>query len=107
LAPVSTSNSSRPAAYTSLRASALPRSTCSGDRYAAVPQVRSLLRLTVVAVIARASPKSATLIAPEGCSRTFSGLMSRCTSPASWAAASARSTGSMRAMASRAVSGAS
>ena len=45
--------------------------------------------------IALASPKSATLICPRSLIKTFSGLTSRWTSPASWAAARAASTGSI------------
>ena len=45
--------------------------------------------------MARASPKSATLTRPSEEMRTFSGLMSRWTMPARWAASSADSTGAM------------
>jgi hypothetical protein len=57
--------------------------------------------------IALASPKSATLTCPRSLIKTFSGLTSRCTSPASCAAASAASTGSMASSARIGVSGAS
>ena len=46
--------------------------------------------------IALARPKSATLTWPRSLISTFSGLTSRCTRPASWAEASAVSTGSIR-----------
>ena len=58
------------------------------------PEVRAL----------RASPKSATLTRPSSASSTFSGLMSRWTIPAAWAAESADSTGSSTSNASRGVS---
>ncbi|CPU67901.1 Uncharacterised protein [Mycobacteroides abscessus] len=48
--------------------------------------------VAVTSFTARARPKSVTLSRPSVSSRTFSGLMSRCTSPARWAAASASST---------------
>jgi hypothetical protein len=46
------------------------------------------------AATALASPKSTTLTVPSAETNTFSGLTSRCTSPARCAAASAASTGS-------------
>ena len=48
----------------------------------------------VVALMALASPKSATLIRPSSAMRTFSGLTSRWIRPARCAAASAETTGS-------------
>ena len=53
-----------------------------------------------VPTTARASPKSATLTTPSMPMSTFSGLMSRCTMPARWAAVSPASTGSSTANAS-------
>ena len=56
----------------------------------------------VSALTALARPKSATLTRPPDDSsaiRTFSGLMSRWTTPARWAAASAETTGSSSARA--------
>ncbi len=61
----------------------------------------------VSALTALASPKSATLTRPSSAMSTFSGLTSRCTRPARWAAASAESTGSITASARAGVIGAS
>ena len=47
---------------------------------------------SVGAFIARAMPKSATFTWPLEPMRMFAGLMSRCTSPASWAKLSAAAT---------------
>nr|WP_232265700.1 hypothetical protein [Streptomyces pactum] len=44
---------------------------------------------SVTAPCCRAMPKSSTFTAPDRVIITFAGLMSRCTTPASWAAASA------------------
>ncbi|CAM5379999.1 hypothetical protein SRIMM317S_02551 [Streptomyces rimosus subsp. rimosus] len=49
----------------------------------------------------RTSPKSATLTRPSSPISTFSGFMSRCTSPARWAAPSAASIGSRMSSAAR------
>ena len=57
-----------------------------------------------VPTTARASPKSATFTTPSVPMSTFSGLMSRCTMPARWAAVSPDSTGSSTAKASATVS---
>ena len=64
----------------SLRASAIPRVTSSGARYAIVPS--SCAPVAVFAVVARASPKSPILMRPSSASSTFSGLTSRWTMPA-------------------------
>jgi len=77
----------------SLRASAVPRVTSSGARYAMVPI--SSCPLAVFAVVARARPKSPILIRPSSASSTFSGFTSRCTMPARCAAARPDSTASM------------
>ena len=58
-----------------------------------------VVTVSVLVSIARASPKSATLTRPSSPSSTFSGLTSRWTSPAPWAAARARRTGSSSASA--------
>ena len=77
----------------SLRESGRAWVTSSGGRYEAVPTS------TPVAVICgdsvwRARPKSATFTWPRVEIMTFSGLMSRWTIPASWAAARAEAMGS-------------
>ena len=98
--PVSISYSITPAAYTSVRASETLRDTCSGARYAAVPMIIPVL-VWLARDVARASPKSATLIVLWSPSRTFSGLTSRCTIPAWCAAARPASTPPMISSASR------
>ncbi len=50
---------------------------------------------------ARTRPKSATFTRPSSPISTFSGFMSRCTSPARWAAPRAASTGSRMSRAAR------
>ena len=62
--PVSISNSMTPIEYTSLRASAVPLVTCSGDRYAAVPRI-TLLDVVFDAATARTRPKSAIFTSPR------------------------------------------
>ena len=98
-APVSISYSRTPAAYTSVRASLEPLTTSSGARYATVPNTVPVV-VDVTSVTARARPKSATLMRPSAAMSTFSGLTSRCTSPARCAAASASSTRSATSSAS-------
>ncbi len=102
-APVSISNSITPAAYTSVRASAVPRETCSGARYAAVP-ISMPVFVWLAPAIVRASPKSATLTEWPDVSSTFSGLTSRCAIPAACAAASPARMPSMMSSASRGLS---
>jgi hypothetical protein len=75
--------------------------TCSGDMYGTVPSTNPAC-VTVPAVTAtlafpsfsteRARPKSSTFTYPSGRIMMFSGLMSRCTIPLLWAAASAFAT---------------
>ena len=77
-----------------MRASETPRATCSGETYATVPRTIPACVDVLGAATARASPKSTTLTVPSAETSTFSGLTSRCTSPARCAAASAASTGS-------------
>ncbi len=77
-----------------MRASAEPRATCSGATYATVPRTTPAWVEVLGAATARASPKSTTFTVPSAAMSTFSGLTSRCTSPARCAAASAASTGS-------------
>ncbi|OIQ79354.1 hypothetical protein GALL_389110 [mine drainage metagenome] len=94
--PTNISKSMMPTAYTSLRASAMPRSTCSGDRYATVPRREPASAVMVEALdSALARPKSATLTWPSAAMITFSGLTSRCTMPARCAAPSALKTASV------------
>ena len=66
--------------------------------YAAVPMRTP--EVEVIAVAARARPKSATLTRPSSVRMTFSGFTSRCTMPAACAAASASSVGSTTSSAS-------
>ena len=104
--PVSISYSRMPAEYTSERASALPSVTSSGARYDTVPIRRPWVAVLPVALTARARPKSATFTVPLSDISTFSGLMSRCTMPASWAAESADRIGASRSSARAGESGA-
>ncbi len=87
----------------SLRASAWRPSTSSGERYATVPISAPVL---VDVEMARASPKSPSLIRPSSAISTFSGLMSRWIRPASCAAPSPSTTGSISARARRGEQGA-
>ena len=96
---LSISHSITPAAYTSVRESVMPPVTCSGAMYATVPMIRPD-RVFPAAACALASPKSTTLTRPSAVSSTFSGLTSRCTIPASCAADSPASVGSMTSSAS-------
>ncbi|OLT09544.1 hypothetical protein BJF77_10180 [Kocuria sp. CNJ-770] len=63
----------------------------------------STVPLPVCWSTARVSPKSATVTRPPAAIRTFSGLTSRCTSPARWAAASPSRAASITSSASRGV----
>jgi hypothetical protein len=58
----------------------------------------------LVSVSARAMPKSATFATPSAVTSTFSGLMSRWTTPAAWARDRAMQTGSTSASASAGLS---
>ena len=92
--PVSISYVTAPSAYTSARAS-MVRSpiACSGAMYCGVPSDRPVcvMRCPPALCTARAMPKSATTARPD-CSRMFSGLMSRCTTPFEWASDKASAT---------------
>ena len=69
--------------YRSLRASTRSPLACSGDRYCAVPMTWAVCVMVAwVSLIARAMPKSITLMSPFMVTMTFPGLMSRCTMPA-------------------------
>ncbi len=65
-----------------------PALACSGETYCAVP-ITMPLCVRCAASIARAIPKSVIFTWPSGVISRFPGLMSRCTMPASCAAASA------------------
>ena len=78
----------------SLRASTVASPVaCSGLMYAGVPSATpvSVSVSPPAALTARATPKSATRACPDS-NRMFSGLMSRCTTPASCARPSAPPT---------------
>jgi len=64
---------------------------CSGDRHGALPMTRPL-RVMDSAPAARAIPKSTTFTRLSRVSITLPGFTSRCTTPLSCAAASARLT---------------
>ena len=81
--PVSSSYIRQPVEYRSLRASTRSPLACSGDRYCAVPMTWAVCVMVAWAsLIARAMPKSITLMSPFLVTMTFPGLMSRCTMPA-------------------------
>ena len=91
--PVNSSNAITPSAYTSVRASMVPSSHCSGAMYSGVPTSTPAWVLPCREPRSLAMPKSTSF---TRCARprretrkTFSGLRSRCTTPCSWAAASA------------------
>src|SRR5258708_756019 len=65
-----------------------PALACSGETYCAVP-ITMPLCVRCAASIARAIPKSVIFTCPSGVISRFPGLMSRCTMPASCAAATA------------------
>ena len=96
--PVSSSYATQPNAYRSARwSTAGSAATCSGAMYAGVPNdVPNCVSVAPVtwpraSLNALAMPKSVTTAEPPERS-TFSGLMSRCTTPCSCAYASARAT---------------
>ena len=62
---------------------------CSGDRYWAVPMTipEAVMGIWLLAV---EMPKSVIFTRPERASRMLPGFTSRCTTPATWAACSAR-----------------
>ena len=104
LRPASISNSSAPAAKTSLRASRGSPRSCSGAMYCGVPTsapawVSSVAVAPPAAATGRARPKSSS-VTPAGVRNTFEGLRSRCTSPRACRACSAASTPSIRGTAS-------
>ena len=81
--PVSSSYSRHPVEYRSLRESTRSPRACSGDRYCAVPITWAVCVIVAWAsLIARAMPKSMTLMSPLRVTITLPGLMSRCTIPA-------------------------
>ena len=81
--PVSSSYSRQPVEYRSLRESTRSPRACSGDRYCAVPITWAVWVIVAWAsLIARAMPKSMTLMSPLRVTITLPGLMSRCTMPA-------------------------
>jgi hypothetical protein len=83
----------QPVEYRSDRASTRSPRACSGDRYCAVPITCAVCVIVAWAsLIARAMPKSITLMSPLRVTMTLPGLMSRCTMPAWWLYSSARST---------------
>ena len=61
---------------------------CSGERYWAVPITVPVWVMPTPSA-ARAMPKSVTLTWPSGVTIRLAGFTSRCTIPATWAAASA------------------
>ncbi len=61
---------------------------CSGERYCTVPITWPVAVSGTWSAI-RAMPKSVILMRPSGVISRLPGLMSRCTSPAWWAACSA------------------
>ena len=78
------SASTTPAENTSARASTSSPRACSGAMYAGVPAIV----MAGASRAARATPKSMTTTRPARVIITFSGLKSRCTSPAAWIASS-------------------
>ena len=92
--PASISYSTQPIAYRSLRPSrSRVAAACSGLMYVGVPRAKpvSVSRLSPAAVMARATPKSATTASSPSI-RMFSGLMSRWITPWAWAYPSALRT---------------
>ena len=96
--PVSSSNRTMPAEYTSTRASTCPVRAVSGAMYSGVPSSDPVAVREVDA--ARARPKSVTLYVPSRATSTFSGLTSRWMSPVAWASVSASRTACMTSKAS-------
>ncbi len=98
--PVISSNSTQPAAYTSLRASTASPRACSGDRYWAVP-ITAAVWVTAAwpSCTARAMPKSITLTAPVLVIITLAGFTSRWMMPCRWLKSSAAQTSAMTSMA--------
>ena len=75
----------QPVEYRSERSSTDWPWACSGERYWAVPMTAEVWVIVALAsAIARAMPKSITLIEPSAAIITFAGLMSRCTMPLRW-----------------------
>ncbi len=85
-APLAANAIVQPQANMSSGGPPLPPATCSGAMNAGVPTAP--VSVADVASSGRAIPKSMTR-GPSGPSSTFAGLKSRCTTPASWIAASA------------------
>ena len=79
-AEASSSYSTSPSAYTSLRRSSGWARICSGDMYAYLPLIIPV-RVWCVAVAAFAMPKSISFTVPAVPRRMFCGLTSRCTRP--------------------------
>ena len=78
LEPVKISKAVMAAEYTSLRESAIPRETCSGERYETLPKMTLDSAVIVLPIRAPlAKPKSAILIRPSFETRMFSGFTSR------------------------------
>ena len=75
--PVSSSNSTQPTAYTSLRASTASPRACSGDRYWAVPMTAAVCVTFWPSPSALAMPKSMTFTAPARLIMMLAGLTSR------------------------------
>ena len=77
----------------SARPSSVFPCTCSGERYFAVPIMRSALVRSVSSFsldfTPLAMPKSVSQISPLRTIMMFAGLMSRCTMPCAWTTASA------------------
>ena len=83
--PVSSSYIRQPVEYRSLRASTRSPRACSGDRYCAVPITCAVWVIVAwLSLMARAMPKSITLMSPLRVTITLPGLMSRCTMPDWW-----------------------
>ncbi len=85
---VSASKRMTPTAYQSAGGPGSRKDTCSGAMYAGVPTIGSSLRAPPGAErYSPTTPKSSSTTRPPVVTMTFEGLMSRCSLPAAWIAA--------------------
>ena len=91
--PTSASNRTAPTPYQSHAAVGAAPAACSGAMYEAVPTIQSASSASSPARDRSiATPKSSNTTRPSGVTRTFDGLMSRCTLPAAWSACTPRAS---------------